>query len=426
MVRFRPWAISFKVIVVRLRFVGEAAALCYPAWELSRPDSDSEKIQMCAATKSSRSKSASATEKSASKKTIQLTSSDFQTKIKSLASERQSALKGQPLALAASNFGMKSPWLVHCSDHLRARNLAGWISEQLSGSPPPKIKTYFAGELSTAAAVNAISQSLNNLSLFGESEIILIFDIDALRVAQSEPLLKACSSISGDSLLLMTAAKPDDRGTVGRFAQLGINVILEELSGTSLLKWVVKECERAGVGIEAEAANLLAERYGENLTALNNEIARLSLFVARGKQITGALVKEQVRGEHHHDSFELIRAVAKKDALAAHALGQALMSQGFHPIQLTTLMQKCYRVMLARKGIEQGPPLHRELSNPFFWKNCSSAAAAHSSADLKAALVTLQNTELRLKSSGMGENTVFLSAVNKLASRQYENSIRNR
>jgi DNA polymerase-3 subunit delta len=109
--------------------------------------------------------------------------------------------------------------------------------------------------------------------------------------------------------------KVDARTKFGKALQ-GKNVILFEskkLYDNQVADWVSSYCKTKRLGIEPQAAALLAEYLGTDLAKIANELDKLALNLPAGTAINTAHVQEYVGISKDYNVFELQKAFAQRD-----------------------------------------------------------------------------------------------------------------
>jgi DNA polymerase III delta subunit len=154
--------------------------------------------------------------------------------------------------------------------------------------------------------------------------------------------------------------------------------------------WIQDELTRAGRRIDPDAARLLAERAGRDISKLRGDVERLLLFTEKRPRITVDDVREVVVDEQTvEDDWAVINAIAAGDA--ARALDET-----------------------ARR-LDRGDSPHAIVGQLRWW--VSTRLVEGDPARVKPALEILLRTDQALKSSG-GEDRVLLErAVVELTGR---------
>lgn len=95
-----------------------------------------------------------------------------------------------------------------------------------------------------------------------------------------------------------------------------------------LLDWAK---QRHGIGLESRAAALLVDLIGWEFGMLDQELAKLALFLARDAEATLELVQDVVGGWRTETNWEMLDAVADGDAERALAHFDRLLQSGESP-----------------------------------------------------------------------------------------------
>lgn len=154
--------------------------------------------------------------------------------------------------------------------------------------------------------------------------------------------------------------------------------------------WLREEITRSGRTIEHDAARLLVDRSGNDITKLRGDVERLLLFAGDRKRLTADDVMEVSSMQTSvDDDWAVVNAIA--DGNAAGALLQ-----------------------LGRR-FDRGDSPHAILGQLRWWVSARLVAA--DAGRVKAALDALLRTDLALKSSGGDERTLIERLVIELTGR---------
>lgn len=106
----------------------------------------------------------------------------------------------------------------------------------------------------------------------------------------------------------------------------------KSLDTKKLCQWLVRWAQQQHqVVLEPEAANSLVEMIGPEIGLLDQEIAKLSLYLEVGEKITRELVHDLVGGWQTKTTWELLDAAASGDACEALRQLDRLLQSGQHP-----------------------------------------------------------------------------------------------
>jgi DNA polymerase-3 subunit delta len=118
--------------------------------------------------------------------------------------------------------------------------------------------------------------------------------------------------------LLLIADKLDNRRRLVAIAKRdGFLVVCASLPAHMLPAWVRQRARERGHALGANAAELLAELCGSDLSVLADAIERVELFVGTGNELSEAAVLQCVANMQPGSVWDLVSAVGRRDAGAA-------------------------------------------------------------------------------------------------------------
>ena len=172
-----------------------------------------------------------------------------------------------------------------------------------------------------------------NLSLFASRRLIeLKFsstpDVEAQRV-----LASLAARPPADTILLVAGEldrKPLAAAWVKAFEQDGVLVVTQPVERGALPGWIRERLGRHGVGIDAAAAQVLADRVEGNLLAAQQEVERIALLMpgaTLGPEDVARLVADSAR----YDVFELSAAAFAGQPERALRILAGLRAEGREP-----------------------------------------------------------------------------------------------
>lgn len=231
------------------------------------------------------------------------------------------------------------------------------------------------------------------------------------------------------SFLLLTAEQVDRRTRLyKRFEESGAALYLGlerdkggKVSRESLIEFIHQHLRQAGKSLEPQAREMLVERCGGDLRAMQQELDKLLLFAGDRASIRTEDVEAVVTDRGEGWIFDLTRAIAARDAPAALAQLARLLSHGDHPLRLLgTLTSEIRRLLTARQLLDtrlakrwrrgmtynqfqqsvlgQGGPLL--MRNPYADYMCFQRAEKFALGELRDWMESLFDADFRLKSSG--------------------------
>jgi DNA polymerase-3 subunit delta len=267
--------------------------------------------------------------------------------------------------------------------------------------------------------------------MMAERRVVVLRDVGGLKKDARRALEQYLGSPSGDVLLVLVAAagSKDDRFLL----EHATAVEFDALSGARIPKWITYYASHdLGCEITPEAATLLQNAVGTELSQLRIELDKLASFTFGGERpvIDESAVAAIVGVQRGETLGDLLDAVAHRKAgvalgLLPHVLQQPKTSAVTIVMALTTQTLALAWGRVKRDG---GVSPHR-MENEFFGllKDCGSAYTGRSwgdavrawsraldawtTADLDAALVALLASDVALKESRVSSDEQLLQSL---------------
>ncbi|MHC5038886.1 MAG: DNA polymerase III subunit delta, partial [Planctomycetota bacterium] len=198
------------------------------------------------------------------------------------------------------------------------------------------------------ASIGEILSDVMTPSLFSQQTVVVVWRADRLLTpAGGEEALRAYLDRSGGTGTLVLELKSlDGRTRVGRaIREKGFVVECKRLfdrpppwkgdvplHDNPLARWIVAEGRREGLAFDLPLAQGLAERVGNDLGALHEEIVKLSLYKGSVKGAPGKVTENDLSasvGDYNEFGvFRLTDAVGDRDLRAALRITRGLFEQG--------------------------------------------------------------------------------------------------
>jgi DNA polymerase-3 subunit delta len=284
---------------------------------------------------------------------------------------------------------------------------------------PFAVERLYAGE--PGGTPQAIADASRILPMLGDRRIVIVLraerllkpkraskaaaqsdeasdDADAEQAVDAEALDDYLASPAASTTLVFVAMEVDrTRRLTKRVLEAASVVEFAGLAGDGprrdvrpgAAEWLREELTRAGRTIENDAARMLVDRSGNDITKLRGDVERLLLFVGDRKKLTSDDVMEVVSTQNAVDDWAVVNAIG--DGNAARAL-----------------VETAHR-------FERGDSPHALVGQLRWWVSTKLAAADPSR--VRAALEALLRTDLALKSSAGDERTLVERLVVDLTGR---------
>ncbi len=193
-------------------------------------------------------------------------------------------------------------------------------------------------------------------------------------------------------------------------AKKAVIVDSKKLYDNQIADWTKKYIVQRGHTIEDKAAHMLSENIGNNLQRITNEIEKILINFKDKVSITPQLVHQYVGINKDYNSFELQRAVAKKDILRANQIvnyfGENPKGNPVLPI-IAILFSFFSKLLILHQSPDKsdGVLAAKLKVSPYFVKEYVSAGSHYSLAKVINNIHHLRNADLSIK----GVTTISLS-----------------
>ncbi|MBI2343499.1 MAG: DNA polymerase III subunit delta [Deltaproteobacteria bacterium] len=213
--------------------------------------------------------------------------------------------------------------------------------ERLTGSPvvPQRL------DVATCTPRDVVER-VAAYGLFATTQVLVIAHVDAWKADGWDPLLEYLAAPNPDAVMILTAEKLDQRTKAGR-ALTGHAAVVQcrPLYANQIPDWIRMECQRHAKTIARDAAELLAEYLGTDLTVLADSIARMALFLGSTRMIDMQTVEQIVVEASVKDIFALTRAVGEGRQGKAIDIVERLLAAHEPAVRLLTMLARHWRLL---------------------------------------------------------------------------------
>ncbi|HET7874092.1 MAG TPA: DNA polymerase III subunit delta [Methylomirabilota bacterium] len=187
---------------------------------------------------------------------------------------------------------------------------------------------------------DAIVQAALTLPWTGARRLVVARGVQQLPAKQAEPLVAYARFPNPSTALLLLADQVLEASHWCLKALPPAAVVAATPpSGPQLVSWLVSRAHGDGLELSEEAAALLVELCGDDLTQLLGEVEKAALVGGPDNRRVGPAEVRLVVGEHRlRHIFELGRAVAQGDAATGLGVLEALLGAGEEPLRLLAIL----------------------------------------------------------------------------------------
>jgi DNA polymerase-3 subunit delta len=211
------------------------------------------------------------------------------------------------------------------------------------GDGDPWNEEVFNGKSTTAARV---IDAARTIPMLGGARFVLVRGIDELADKELENLVPYVNAPVDSACVVMTAEKLDGRSRLTKAAkQRGVFVEAQPLKLPAMREFVWREVKRRKLTLHEDAAAGLVDAIGTDLSALDDALERLSLYVGEGQPITREAVEACVSRVRVDTIWALVDAVGMRDRRAAMKAASSLLRDREPPLRILAMLARQIRIV---------------------------------------------------------------------------------
>ena len=192
------------------------------------------------------------------------------------------------------------------------------------------------------AGAERIVQAALMLPWTSGRRLVVVKGADAASAKQSEPLAAYLQAPNPSTVLLLLAAPSltASHWLMTLVPRTAIVPIVAPAAG-QLTAWVRTRAKAEGFELAADAASLLVELCGDDLSQLRGEVEKAALAGGPDNRMVSVAEVRAVVGEHRlRHIFDLTDALARRDIGAAFAFCEALLNAGEEPLAVLAMLAR--------------------------------------------------------------------------------------
>ena len=251
-----------------------------------------------------------------------------------------------------------------------------------------------------------IMQHATSMSLFAERKLVEIRLPSGKPGADGSKALCAYLELAGgDDVLMLVAGKIDKQSTNSKWYKaldkVGATVQVWPVGAKDLPRWLQQRVANAGMQIDREAVQLLADRVEGNLLAAVQEVEKLKLL-AQNNHITAENVTQSVLDNARYNLFEMTDAALNGNPGNSLKMLHGLRGEGSEPtVILWALAREIRTLYEVQVECDRGQNPQQALTAKRVWNNrmglMQSALSRHTLESLGALLAMASKTDGSIK-----------------------------
>jgi DNA polymerase-3 subunit delta len=187
--------------------------------------------------------------------------------------------------------------------------------------------------------------------------------------------------------------------------KVGVVYESKKLYENQVGEWIKRVLAAQGYGIEPNAAAILVEFLGTDLSKINNELEKLKIILPKGHILTPSDIEENIGFSKDFNNFELRKAIGEKNQVKAYQIIDYFsQNPKDNPLVVTTgLVFGFFSQLLQYHGLKDKSQMNAAKVlkvNPFFVKDFEVAFRNYPMKKVSTIVSALRT--LDVKSKGVG------------------------
>jgi DNA polymerase-3 subunit delta len=259
-----------------------------------------------------------------------------------------------------------------------------------------------------------IMETCGRLPMMSEKQVVIIKEAQALslKAEDEEQYLRYLKNPVKSTVLVFgwKHGSPDGRKSFGKEVKKAVYFESKPLYENQVAAWVKSWLNSRKYKIEEEAAELLVESTGNELSKVVNELEKLIIGKAAGTTITLDDIEREVGISKEFNAFELNKALGNKDRAKAFQITEHFVANPKNGplVMITGTLQGFFnKIYLAHqfKNMQDKELAAAIKVSPFFVKDYRVGAKNYTEEKLERIFYMLEEYDLRAKGVNSTNNT---------------------
>ncbi|MFN3199337.1 MAG: DNA polymerase III subunit delta [Bradymonadia bacterium] len=252
--------------------------------------------------------------------------------------------------------GNQPIYLLHGEEPFLMRQAAQWLKETvLTGAVEDFNFDRFDARESVKAA--RVIEAARTLPMMAPRRLVRVIHAEVMltdrNAAQAEVLLSYLKDPDPSSCLVLQAHSKIKKNTkvYKAIAKTGCVYEAKTPYERELPGWLAQQARRRGRVLRPDAASLMVDAVGRDLSGLDSALERLCLYVSEPDAIELKHVEDSVAHTRTRTIWELVDAIAARNAGQALAQAHELLSQGENPLGLLAMITRQVRQLIIGRSV---------------------------------------------------------------------------
>lgn len=218
------------------------------------------------------------------------------------------------------------------------------------------VQVFHAFEADFVEVMNAA----RTLPFLGPRRVVVLRDVEKTRLDQmgrAELLAEYLAAPAPETVFVVTTEdEAKAKSLAKQHAERWAHVEFRALQGDALARALREEAARQGVRFTGGGLAALIEATGADLATARNELAKLRAALGEGGAIDEEAVGRYVAGYAHHEGFQIVDAIARRDQAGALRILNEVTIKDEEFLGLLGMIGKRLRVLWYLAGGEREVP----------------------------------------------------------------------
>ncbi len=201
-----------------------------------------------------------------------------------------------------------------------------------------------------------VRDAADMLPMMSSRRFVLYRGVDSLKDKDWEALFPVIDNPPETTVVVLTCETLDKRKKA--FKRLMDKAVLVELKrpyDNQIADWIDYLAHRQGLTVDREAAQLMRQFIGTNLTEIHNELLKLRDYLGERKDISSRDVLQVVSQTRVDRIFDLTDAIGRCDKVTALNSLANLLEHGQSEVGVLAMISRHFRILAhLREGMREG------------------------------------------------------------------------
>lgn len=257
-------------------------------------------------------------------------------------------------------------YVLHGDEGLLKQRVLAALRKRIFGADADDFAT--STHEGTTASFSMVHDELRTLPFLATRRLVIVENADTFVTNHRPKLEKYVAEPAAHGILVLDVNTWPSTTRLAKLVDSAATITCKAPSAAKLPDWCVTWAQSVhGKRLAGPAAQLLVDLVGNEMGLLDQELAKLAVYVGQSPQIDVSDVDRLVGSSRAENAFKIFDAVAAGRAAEALAILDQLFDQGEEPIRLLGAFgYQLRRVARAARLCQQGMPVSTAVEKAGF------------------------------------------------------------